>query len=155
MPDYKRLSVPSLLALLCALALLAVLPASADDLRVCPEGCSQTSIFAALGEAQPGDTITVQTGTYRESPIIGNTVNLHGLDTGDGKPILNPEKGRIIMAANGAVLRGFVLSGPAPAEPVATAPWRSSSLPSSSSMISIAGAASAPRIRQTGIRVKG
>ncbi len=63
---------------------------------------------------QPGDTITVQTGTYRESPIIGNPVNLHGLDTGNGKPILNPEKGRIIMAANGAVLRGFVLSGPAP-----------------------------------------
>ena len=56
----------------------------------------------------------MQTGTYRESPIIGNPVNLHGLDTGDGKPILNPEKGRIIMAANGAVLRGFVLSGPAP-----------------------------------------
>ncbi|HEX7445414.1 MAG TPA: protease inhibitor I42 family protein [Methanothrix sp.] len=114
MPDYKRLSVPSLLALLCALVLLAILPASAADLRVCPEGCSQASIQAALGVAQPGDTITVETGTYRESPIIGNPISLHGLDTGDGKPILAPDKGRIILAANGAVLRGFVVSGPAP-----------------------------------------
>jgi predicted secreted protein/nitrous oxidase accessory protein NosD len=116
MPDYKRLSVPSLLALLCALAILAILPASAADLHVCPEGCSQASIQATVGEAQPGDTITVQTGTYRESPIIGNPVNLHGLDTGDGKPILAPDKGRIILAANGAVLRGFVVAGPAPGE---------------------------------------
>jgi predicted secreted protein len=113
MPDYKRLSIPFLLHLLCALALLAVLPlSSADDLRVCPEGCSHAGIQAAMGEAQPGDTITVETGTYRDSPIIGNPVNLHGLDTGSGLPILEPEKGRIIMAANGATLRGFVVAGP-------------------------------------------
>jgi len=116
MPDYKRLSIPFLLHLLCALALLAVLPASAADLRVCPEGCSQASIQAALGVASPGDTITVETGTYRDSPIIGNPVILHGLDTGSGLPILEPEKGRIILAANGATMRGFVVAGPAPGE---------------------------------------
>jgi predicted secreted protein len=114
MPDYKRLSIPFLLHLLCALALLAVLPASAAELRVCPEGCSQAGIQAALGNALPGDTITVETGTYRDSPIIGNPVNLHGLNTGSGLPILEPEKGRIILAANGATMRGFVVAGPAP-----------------------------------------
>ena len=120
MPDYKRLSIPSLpipflLILLCALALLAVLPASAAELRVCPDGCSQAGIQAALGSAQPGDTITVETGTYRDSPIIGNPVNLQGLNTGIGLPILEPEKGRIVLAANGATMRGFVVAGPAPA----------------------------------------
>ena len=113
MPDYKRLSIPFRLVLLCALALLAALPASAADLRVCPEGCSQASIQAALGEAQPGDTITVETGTYRDSPVIGNPVNLRGLNTGNGLPILEPDKGRIILAAIGATMRGFVVSGPA------------------------------------------
>ena len=56
----------------------------------------------------------MQTGTYCEIPDNWQHQHLHGLDTGDGKPILNPEKGRIVLAANGAVLRGFVLSGPAP-----------------------------------------
>ena len=114
MPDYKRLSIPFLLHLLCALALLAVLPASAAELRVCPEGCSQAGIQAALGNASPGDTITVETGTYRDSPIIGNPINLHGLNTGSGLPILEPEKGRIILAANGATMRGFVVAGSNP-----------------------------------------
>lgn len=114
MPDYKRLSIPFLLHLLCALALLAVLPASAAELRVCSEGCSQASIQAAMGVASPGDTITVETGTYRDSPVIGNPIILHGLDTGSGLPILEPEKGRIILAANGATMRGFVVAGPAP-----------------------------------------
>jgi predicted secreted protein len=113
MPDYKRLFTPVLLAL-CVAALLAILPpSSADELRVCPEGCSYESIQTALGEASPGDVITVETGTYRESLIIGKPVNLHGLDTGSGKPALGPENGRAILAAQGAVLRGFVVAGPA------------------------------------------
>ena len=113
MPDYKRLFIPVLLAL-CVAALLAILPpSSAAETRVCPQGCSYDSIQAALGEASPGDTITVETGTYRESLIIGKPVNLHGLDMGSGKPTLDPEKGRVILAAHGAVLRGFVVGGPA------------------------------------------
>lgn len=114
MPDYKRLFIPVLLALLCGAALLAILPqSSAAETRVCPQGCSYASIQTALGEASPGDTIAVETGTYRESLIIGKPVNLHGRDTGSGKPTLAPEKGRVILAANGAVLRGFVVAGPA------------------------------------------
>jgi predicted secreted protein len=113
MPDYKRLFTPVLLAL-CFAVLLAILPpSSADELRVCPEGCSYNSIQTALFEASPGDAITVETGSYNESLIIGKPVNLHGLDTGSGKPSLDPENGRVILAAQGAVLRGFVVSGPA------------------------------------------
>ena len=118
MPDYKRLFIstfiPTLLALVCVVTLL-VIPqqSSAAELRVCPEGCSHTGIQEALGNASAGDTINVETGIYRESSIISKPVNLHGLDTGSGKPILAPEKGRVILAANGAVLQGFVVSGPA------------------------------------------
>jgi len=113
MPDYKRLFIPVLLAL-CVASLLAILPpSSAAEMRVCLQGCSYDGIQAALGNASPGDTITVETGTYRESLVVGKTVNLHGLDTGSGKPTFDPEKGRVILAAQGAVLRGFVVSGPA------------------------------------------
>lgn len=113
MPDYKRLFISVLLAL-CVAALLAILPpSSAAETRVCPQGCNYASIQAALGSATPGDTISVETGTYRESLIIGKPVNLHGLDMGSGKPTLDPEKGRVILAAQGAALRGFVVGGPA------------------------------------------
>lgn len=113
MPDYKRLFISVLLAL-CVAALLAILPvSSADDLRVCQQDCSYAGIQAALGNASHGDTITVETGIYRESLIIGKPVNLHGLDTGSGKPTLAPEKGRVILAAPGSVLRGFVVAGSA------------------------------------------
>jgi predicted secreted protein len=47
---------------------------------------------------------------YRESLIIGKTVSLHGLDTGQGKPVLAPQSGRIVLAAYGAILRGFDIS---------------------------------------------
>jgi predicted secreted protein len=55
----------------------------------------------------------VESGTYRESLIISKNVNLHGLNTGKGKPVLARESGRVILAANGAVLRGFEIIGPA------------------------------------------
>jgi predicted secreted protein len=115
MPDYKRLFIPLLPALLCVAALLAILPlSSAAEMSVCPQGCNYASIQTALGEASPGDNIAVETGTYREAVIIGKPGNLHGLDTGSGKPTLAPDKGRVVLAANGAVLRGFlVFGGPA------------------------------------------
>ncbi len=107
MPDYKRLFVPAILVLLTAIALLAILPQSNAETRVCQQGCGYTGIQEAVGKASPGDTIFVERGIYSDALIIGKPVNLHGLDTGSGKPILEPEKGRVILAAQGAVLTGF------------------------------------------------
>ena len=98
--------------LLPVLALLLLLPPSVAETRVCSEGCDYTSIQAALDAASPDDKIVVESGIYRESLIIGKNVNLHGLDTGKGKPVLAPENGRVILAAHGAVLRGFEIGGP-------------------------------------------
>ena len=105
MPDYKRLVIP-------VLALLLLLTPSLAETRVCSQGCDYTAIQSALDAASPGDRIVVESGIYNESLLIGKMVNLHGLDTGQGKAVLAPESGRVILAANGAVLRGFEIGGP-------------------------------------------
>ena len=109
MPDYKRLFIPFL-------ALLLLLALSAAQTRVCSEGCDYSSIQAALDNASPDDNIVVESGMYRESLIIGKTVSLHGLDTGQGKPVLAPQSGRIVLAAYGALLRGFDISAASESE---------------------------------------
>jgi predicted secreted protein/nitrous oxidase accessory protein NosD len=90
-----------------------LLPASLAETRVCPAGCDYSSIQEALDAASPQDRIVVESGLYRESLIIGKSVNLHGLDTGQGKPVLAPDSGRVILAGHGAVLRGFEIGRPA------------------------------------------
>ena len=112
MPDYKRLFIPAPAALLGFLVLLLLLPPSAAETRVCSEGCDYSAIQEALDAASPDDKIVVESGLYRESLIVGKRVNLHGLDTGEGKPVLAPESGRVILAAYGAVMRGFGISVP-------------------------------------------
>ncbi|MCX6674557.1 MAG: protease inhibitor I42 family protein [Methanothrix sp.] len=105
MSDYKRL----IIAILVLLLLLLLLPPSLAEMRVCPQGCDYSAIQAALNNASPDDKIVVESGTYRESLIIGKNVNLHGLDTGEGKPVLAPDSGRAVLAAHGAVMRGFAI----------------------------------------------
>jgi parallel beta-helix repeat protein len=56
------------------------LPISAANLCVNPAGtgnCSKT-ISAAVAAASPGDSITVAPGTYKESVVIGKSLNLIG-----------------------------------------------------------------------------
>ena len=112
MLDYKRLSVPASTALLLAILLLSSLSAvMAAQTHVCQEACSNLSLQQALINASPGDTIIVQSGIYRGPIIMGRPVNLQGLNTGSGSPILDPEKGRVILAAQGIELSGFDFSG--------------------------------------------
>ncbi|VVB71748.1 Chagasin family peptidase inhibitor I42 [uncultured archaeon] len=54
----------------------------------------------------------MNSGIYRENLIIGQSITLKGLDNGSGMPILAPAGGRIVLAAYGASLQGFELSGP-------------------------------------------
>lgn len=117
MLDYKRLSVRGsvpllLLSLVLSLVLFAPPSAAApaQTTRICPQGCGNISIQEALIEASPLDTIIVEGGTYTEPFIMGRPVNLLGREAGGGRPILNPEKGRVILAAQGAVISGFDFS---------------------------------------------
>lgn len=108
MHDYRRLSVPASIALMLALMLLGTLSGStAAQTRICPQGCGNLSIQEALIGSSPGDTIIVESGIFTGPLIIGRPANLLGRDTGSGSPILDPEKGRVILAAQGAVLSGF------------------------------------------------
>jgi predicted secreted protein len=117
MPDYKRLFAATrparlgvLLLLLLLLHLLLLAPTLADS-RVCLNGCDYSTIAEALNASAPDDIIVVESGAYRESPVIGERVFLHGLDAGEGKPVLAPQEGsRTILAAYGAVLRGFEIA---------------------------------------------
>lgn len=111
MHNYKRLSVPASIALILAILLLGSLSgALAAQTRVCQEACSNLSLQEALINASPGDTIIVQSGIYKGPIIMGRPVNLQGLNTGRASPILDPEKGRVILAAQGAELSGFDFS---------------------------------------------
>ena len=110
MPDYKRLSIshsrPFLAALLLIMLLLS-LPGLAE-IRVCPEGCDYSSPEQALNASAQGETITVCSGVYSHPMVLAKKVELHGLDTGQGKPALVPQEGRVILAAHGVSLSGFI-----------------------------------------------
>jgi predicted secreted protein len=114
MPDHRgstavaRIASPiAILILLLCLHLLFASPAQAE-IRVCSQGCGSSTIEMALNASSPDETIVVESGTYREMPTVGKAVRLHGLDTGNGRPrLIPPEGGRVVLAAYGAVLRGF------------------------------------------------
>lgn len=108
MADYKRFCI----AILAILTLLTLLPETQAEIRVCSKDCSYSSIQEALNASLPNETVTVESGTYREDVFVGKPVTLRGVDTGEGRPLLVPEKGRLILAAFGATLQGFVVSGP-------------------------------------------
>ena len=109
MPDYKRLSIfnsfPVLAALLIMMLMLA-LPGLAE-IRVCPEGCDYSDLEQALNASARDETITVCSGVYSHPIIVAEKVKLHGLDTGQGKPALIIQEGRLVLAASGATLSGF------------------------------------------------
>lgn len=109
MADYKRLFIAAAFA---TLALSSLLLTAQAEVRVCSTGCSYSSIQTAVNAAASQDKIVVESGTYREDLIISRPVILQGLDTGSGRPLLAPENGRIILAAQGATVQGFELAGP-------------------------------------------
>lgn len=91
--------------LILLFAVLVMRPAMAKDIIV---GQHQTykTIKSAVLAADHGDTITVQSGVYKESDItVRKTIYLRGID----HPVIDGEqKGTIItIHANGAVLDGF------------------------------------------------
>ncbi len=112
MPDYKRLFVPVPALLLGLMALSLLLSPSLAETRVCSQGCDYTTVQSALNAASPQDSIVVESGIYNESLLIGKDVFLRGLNTGQGRPVLAPQSGRIILAGYGAFLQGFEIGGP-------------------------------------------
>jgi len=109
MPDYKRLSIFisfPFLATLLLMMFLHPLPGLAE-IRVCPDGCDYSDLKQALNASAQDETITVCSGVYSHPVVVAKRVFLHGLDTGQGKPVLVPQEEQVVLAAYGATLRGF------------------------------------------------
>jgi nitrous oxidase accessory protein NosD len=84
----------------------------ATGIRVAPNGADYSNLQAALKNASFGDLIEVRSGTYNESVYVDKQVELKGIDTGGGLPIINAHRiGSVItLLADGIVLEGFNLT---------------------------------------------
>lgn len=91
------------------IALLAFAGVLAADTRPAEAAAPAGSITDAIARAQPGDTIRIAPGTYREQLVIDKRVTL----IGEGSPVIDGErKGDVVViAAEGVTLRGFVIQG--------------------------------------------
>lgn len=66
--------------------------AQSQEFTVCQSGCSYASIQAAINIANAGDKIVVYSGTYYENIVVNKSVILEGVDTGEGKPIIDARR---------------------------------------------------------------
>lgn len=87
-------------------------------ITVCASGCDYSSIQEAIDSASESDTIKVYSGTYFEYGTqisVNKKITLMGVDTGDGRPILdcqNEGMGYTIgFSADGIKLEGFIIHG--------------------------------------------
>ncbi|MDH7592760.1 MAG: NosD domain-containing protein [Methanomicrobiales archaeon] len=69
-----RRGISTLLLLLA----LFMAPAAGETIDVCPAGCAQVSVQAAIDAASPHDTVFVHEGTYTEHLNIGKPLTLKG-----------------------------------------------------------------------------
>ena len=84
----------------------------ATEIKVAPNGADYSSLQAALNNASSGDVIKVQSGTYNGSVRVDKQVELKGIDTGGGLPVINARGSgsAITLSADGIALEGFNLT---------------------------------------------
>jgi parallel beta-helix repeat protein len=97
-------------ALILAVA-ISFTAAEAATITVGAEGCDYVSIQRAVEEANPGDTVSVQSGMYRENVVVDRALILLGTDSGSGKPVVDGKGtgSSITLSADGVSLEGFVI----------------------------------------------
>jgi parallel beta-helix repeat protein len=93
--------------------ILIVGAAQAAKIVVEPAGENIMAIQSAINNANEGDIIEVQSGTYEEHIYLTKAVTLTGVDTGKGRPIINASGvgSALTLAANGSKVEGFNFTG--------------------------------------------
>ena len=74
------------------------------------KGTNYRTIQAAINAASPDDEIHVDSGEYHENVNVNKQLILRGIDTGDGKPVVNASNEwgtAIILSAGWTTLEGF------------------------------------------------
>jgi eukaryotic-like serine/threonine-protein kinase len=99
------------LVIITLISITSIPAADATEYTVAPTGAEFTSIQAAINRAFPGDTILVKSGTYRENLLLDKKIDLIGVDSGGGAPIIDPvKKGNAIeILADGCRVEGFTI----------------------------------------------
>jgi nitrous oxidase accessory protein len=66
-------------------------------------------IQATINRASDGDRIIVKSGQYRENLNVTKKITLIGLDTGDGKPVVDAGEfgSAVVISVDGVVFEGF------------------------------------------------
>jgi len=103
---------PLRIVLLLIIALCAVSGSSvaAAEHSVGQNGADFLTIQTAIDGSSPGDTITVESGTYTENVRLDKKVYLIGLDSGAGAPVIDPPAGNAVeILADNCAVHGFVI----------------------------------------------
>jgi eukaryotic-like serine/threonine-protein kinase len=97
------------IVIITLISIISIPAADASEYTVAPTGAEYTSIQEAINRAFPGDTILVNSGTYRENILLDKKINLIGIDSGGGAPIIDPANKRNAMEilADGCRVEGF------------------------------------------------
>lgn len=90
-------------------ALLIVGSVQASTITVCSSDCNHSSIQSAIDASHPGDAVEVQSGTYHENVYVRKAIDLKGVDTGSGEPVVDAggSGSAIILYADSTTLHGF------------------------------------------------
>ena len=99
------------LVIITLISIISIPAADASEYTVATKGAEFTSIQTAINRAFPGDTILVKSGIYRENLLLDKKINLIGVDSGGGAPIIDPvNKGNAIeILVDGCRVEGFTL----------------------------------------------
>jgi len=97
------------IVIITLISIIIIPAADALEHTVAPTGAEFTSIQAAINQAFPGDTILVNSGTYKENLLLNKTINLIGVDSGGGAPIIDPANNGNAMEilTDGCRVEGF------------------------------------------------
>jgi len=84
-------------------------PTPAGSVHNINKGTDYTTIQAAISDADIGDEIHVDSGTYYENVVVNKQLTLLGIDTGAGMPVVDAGGigSAIALNVNGITLEGF------------------------------------------------